>query len=197
MSKLSIIFHTGLGHTGSTAEAVARGASTIDGVDIEVHEITSAHIDAEQGWNDEAILESLSASDGIVFGAPTYMGNVSWQFQAFAYATGQFWMTNGWRDKIAGGFTASSFPSGDKSSTLEYLSTLAAQLRMVWVGAGSPSSNLTGDGRGVDPYGFYKGVGTLGGRPGSDLPPEGDLLTAELYGARLASATERWTKGAS
>lgn len=197
MSKLAIIFHTGLGHTGSTAEAIARGARSIDGVDVDVHQITSGQIDAEGGWSDDSVLDALSAADGIVFGAPTYMGNVSWQFQAFAYATGQFWMTNGWQDKIAGGFTASSFPSGDKSSTLDYLSTLAAQLRMVWVGAGMPSSNLTGDGRGIDPYGFYRGVGTLGGRPGSDLPSEGDLLTAELYGARLAEATLRWTAGAA
>lgn len=195
MSKLSIVFHSGMGHTASTAEAVARGADQVDGVDVELHEITSAQIDPEHGWNDDSVLELLTAADGIVFGAPTYMGMVSWQFKAFAYATAQFWMTNGWQDKIAGGFTASSFPSGDKSSTLDYLSTLAAQLRMVWVGTSTPSSNLSGDGRGVDPYGYYKGVGTMGGRPNSDLPSEGDLLTAELYGVRLAEATGRWARG--
>ncbi len=197
MSNLSIIFHTGFGHTGRTAEAVASGAATVDGVDVGTHEITAGQIDPEQGWSDDSVLQALTDADGIVFGAPTYMGSVSWQFQAFAYATAQFWMSNGWQDKIAGGFTTSSFPSGDKSSTLAYLSTLAAQLRMVWVGTGTPSSTLTGDGKGVDPYGFYRGVGVVGGRPGSDLPSEGDLLTAELYGVRLAEATRRWTRGAS
>lgn len=197
MTSLAIIFHTGMGHTGRTAAAIAKGAESVDGVDVSSFQITGAQIDPETGWMDTDVLEALTAADGIVFGAATYMGMVSWQFKAFAYATGQFWMSNGWQDKIAGGFTASSFPSGDKNSTIDYLSTLAAQLRMVWVGPGTPSSNLTGDGRGIDPYGFYKGVGTTGGRPDSDLPTEGDLLTAELYGQRLATATKRWTAGAT
>ncbi|MEO1063242.1 MAG: flavodoxin family protein [Actinomycetota bacterium] len=195
MTRLSLIFHSGFGHTARAADAVRRGAERVDGVDVEAFEITAAQIDPEHGWGDEEVLEALTASDGIVFGAATYMGMVSWQFKAFAYATGRFWMTNGWQDKIAGGFTASSFPAGDKSSTIDYLSTLAAQLRMVWVGPAAPSSNLTQDGRGIDPFGYYKGVGLLGGRPDAELPTAGDLLTAELYGTRLAEATVRWTVG--
>ncbi|MEM9135596.1 MAG: flavodoxin family protein [Actinomycetota bacterium] len=196
MTTLSLIFHTGMGHTGRGAEAIAAGADEVDGVTVQSFPITAAQIDPEQGWMDTEVLDALSASDGIVFGAATYMGMVSWQFKAFAYATGQFWMSNGWQDKVAGGFTASSFPSGDKNSTIDYLSTLAAQLRMVWVGPAAPSSNLTGDGRGLDPNGFYKGVGVVGGRPDSGLPTDGDLLTARLYGTRLAEATRRWTAGA-
>lgn len=135
MTTLAIISHSGFGHTARTAQAIASGAASIDGIDVESHTITADQIDAEKGWMDATTLDSLTAADGIVFGASTYMGMVSWQFKAFAYATAQFWMTNGWQDKIAGGFTASSFASGDKNSTIDYLSTLAAQLRMVWVGA--------------------------------------------------------------
>jgi len=197
MTKLAIIFHSGMGHTARTAGAVERGANSVRGVDVSSFAIDASQITSESGWMDAAILDELTASDGIVFGAPTYMGMVSWQFKAFAFATGQFWMSNGWQDKVAGGFTASSFPSGDKNSTIDYLSTLAAQLRMIWVGPGTPSSNLTGDDRGVDQWGFYKGVGTLGGRPDGDGPPPGDLLTAELYGERLAMATARWKAGAN
>lgn len=195
MTTLSIIFHSGMGHTARTAEAVESGARSVPDIDVNVFPIDGADIDPAAGWRNEDVLDALTASDGIVFGAATYMGNVSWQFQSFAYSTGQFWMTNGWQDKIAGGFTASGFPSGDKNSTIDYLSTLAAQLRMVWVGPAAASSNLTGDGRGVDPYGFYKGIGATGGQPGSGLPTAGDLLTAELYGTRLAEATKRWSAG--
>ncbi|MEL6890496.1 MAG: flavodoxin family protein [Actinomycetota bacterium] len=196
MTTLSIIHHSGFGHTARVADAVAGGARGVAGVDVLEHRISTEQITADAGWMDPGVLEALTASDGIVFGASTYMGNVSWQFQAFAFATGQFWMTNGWRDKIAGGFTASSFPAGDKGSTLSYLSTLAAQLRMLWVGPAAPSSNMTGDGRGIDPYGYYRGVGAVGGRPDDDAPAAGELLTAELYGARLANATARWVRGA-
>lgn len=197
MPTLAIVVHSGFGHTHTLAEALVRGAETVDGVDVSLHPITADQIDPATGWSDEDMLATLTAADGIVFGAPTYMGMVSWQFKAFAYATGRFWMSNGWQDKIAGGFTTSGFASGDKSSTIDYLSTLAAQLRMVWVGPAAPSSNLTGDGRGIDPYGFYKGLGAVGGQPGSGNPAEGELLTAQLYGARLAEATARWTRGAA
>ncbi|MEM9035757.1 MAG: flavodoxin family protein [Actinomycetota bacterium] len=190
---LSLVFHTGMGHTGAAAEAVARGAGAVGDVDVQVFPITATQIEPETGWRDEEVLAALTASEGVVFGAPTYMGMVSWQFKAFAYSLGQFWMSSGWQDKIAGGFTASSFPSGDKSSTIGYLATLAAQLRMVWVGPAAPSSNLTGDGLGIDPNGFYQGVGVVGGRPDSGLPTDGDLLTAERYGTRLAEATLRWS----
>lgn len=196
MTTLAIISHSGFGHTARTADAIALGARTVDGVTVQSHTITASQIDPEQGWMDTDILDSLTAADGIVFGSSTYMGMVSWQFKAFAYATAQFWMSNGWQDKIAGGFTASGFASGDKNSTIDYLSTLAAQLRMIWVGPAVPSSNLTGDGRGVDPNGFYKGVGVVGGQPGSGMPSAGDILTAELYGVRLAEATQRWAAGA-
>ncbi len=197
MPTLAIIYHTGLGHTGAVAEALGAGAATVEDLTVARFPIAATQIDPADGWNDTAVLDELTRADGIVFGAPTYMGSVSWQFQAFAAATGQFWMTNGWKDKIAGGFTASSLPSGDKSSTIDYLATLAAQLRMVWVGPAAPSSNLTGDDRQIDRFGYFKGVGALGGRPGSDLPTDGDLLTAELYGARLAEATRRWVLGPS
>jgi NAD(P)H dehydrogenase (quinone) len=126
-----------------------------------------------------------------VFGAPTYMGMVSWPFKAFADATAPLWMSRAWKDKIAGGFTASGFASGDKVMTLHYLATLAAQLRMVWVGAGEMASRMTGDDRNLDQWGYYLGVGGNGGQPGSPTD-HGDLATAEAYGARIAHAAIRW-----
>lgn len=98
-----------------------------------------------------------------------------------------------WKDKLAAGFTSSSYPSGDKVMTLHYLATLAAQLRMVWIGPAAPPSNITGDDDGIDRWGYYLGVGALGSvPPGAGLPDAGDLRTAERYGARIAAATLRW-----
>ncbi|MEM6284696.1 MAG: hypothetical protein AAF787_21080, partial [Chloroflexota bacterium] len=96
--------------------------------------------------------------------------------------------------KIAGGFTSSGYASGDKVETLHYMATLAAQLRMIWIGTDAPPSNITGDRRDIDRYGYYIGVGAIGSvRPDANLPDSGDLLTAELYGARIATAAARWT----
>ena len=196
MPTLSVVYHTGSGNTGRAAHALADGARSASGLDVHLIELTPAQIDSGR-WNDEGALATLAASDAIVFGAPTYMGMVSGVFKMFADATAPLWFSQAWRDKIAGGFTSSGYPSGDKVSTLHYLATLAGQLRMIWVGPTAPASNLTQDGEDIDRWGFYLGVGVQGQmQDGDATPTAGDLETCRRYGARLAGATLRWTSGA-
>ena len=191
-----MVYHTGFGNTGRAAHALAGGARSVPGLDVRVLELTPAQI-ADGRWHDEDTLAALAASDAVVFGAPTYMGMVSGVFKMFADATAPIWFSQAWRDKLAGGFTSSGYPSGDKVSTLHYLATLAGQLRMVWVGPAAPPSNLTGDGEDVDRWGFYLGVGVAGQiQDGEATPSAGDLETCRRYGTRLGLATLRWTAGA-
>ena len=195
MPTLSVVFHTGSGNTGRAAHALADGARSVDGTDVHLVELTAAQI-ADGRWHDEAALATLAASDAVVFGSPTYMGMVSGIFKLFADATAPMWFDQSWRDKVAGGFTSSGYPSGDKVSTLHYLATLAGQLRMVWVGPAAPASNLTQDGQDIDRWGFYLGAGVVGQmRDGDATPSAGDLETCRRYGVRLAEATQRWTAG--
>ena len=93
MSKIAIVFHSGYGHTQRMAQAVAEGAAG---------ELIT--IDAE-GNLTEAQWATLAAADAIIFGSPTYMGSVSWQFKKFADASSKPWFTQVWKDKIAAGFT--------------------------------------------------------------------------------------------
>lgn len=97
MSKnIVIVYFSGYGHTQRMAEAVAQGASgTLLAVDKEGNL-------PEGGW------ETLAAADAIVFGAPTYMGSVPWQYKKFIDATSKPWYTQQWKDKIAAGFTNSA-----------------------------------------------------------------------------------------
>ena len=78
-------------------------------------------------WHDDAMLHKLNQSDAIIFGSPTYMGGVAAQFKAFIDAASVVWFTQGWKDKVAGGFTHSGSPIGDKQGTLLYLMTNAMQ----------------------------------------------------------------------
>ena len=193
MPVLSVVYHTGSGNTGRAAHALASGAR--ESSEVHLLELTASQI-ADGRWHDEAVLAALAASDAVVFGSPTYMGMVSGVFKMFADATAPMWFDRSWRDKIAGGFTSSGYASGDKVSTLHYLATLAAQLRMVWVGPAAPPSNLTGDGRDLDRWGFYLGAGVVGQmRDGDATPSAGDLETCRLYGVRLAEAAARWVAG--
>lgn len=192
MTIVSIVFHSGMGNTARIAEAVAEGAQSIKDTIVRIHPIVGAQI-VDGRWQDDAMIAELTASDAIIFGSPTYMGMVSGPFKCFADATAPLWFQQTWKDKIAGGFTSSGYASGDKVMTLHYMTTLAAQLRMVWVGPAAPPSNITQDGQDIDRWGYYIGVGAVGSvRPGLNLPDAGDLLTAYLYGQRIAETAQRW-----
>jgi NAD(P)H dehydrogenase (quinone) len=127
MKTVAVLYHSGFGNTAAIAQRLAHGARSVP--DVQVLELPILDTQLNGGrWHDPAILDQLSTADAIVFGTPTYMGMVSAPFKAFADATAPIWMSHAWQDKLAGGFTTSSHPSGDKIMTLHYLVTLAAQL---------------------------------------------------------------------
>lgn len=174
MAKTAVVFHSGYGHTERVAQFVAKGAGA---------ELVA--IDADGNLTD-AQWATLDAADAIIFGSPTYMGMASWQFKKFADATSKKWFTGAWKDKVAGGFTCSASPSGDKLSTIQYFITLAMQQGMIWVG--QPSMN---DGT-INRIGSNSGVMAQVGptSPAADIP-QGDLDTAEAYGKRVAEVAAK------
>ena len=132
------------------------------------------------------LFRSLDAADAIIFGSPTYMGMASWQFKKFADATSKRWFSSAWKDKVAGGFTISASPSGDKLSTIQYFITLAMQQGMVWVG--QPALNDGTINRIGSNSGLMAQVGATS--PAADIP-QGDLDTAKSYGARVAQVAAK------
>jgi multimeric flavodoxin WrbA len=113
----------------------------------------------------------------------------SWQFKKFADATSKQWFASAWKNKVAGGFTISASPSGDKLSTIQYFITLAMQQGMIWVG-----QPILNDGN-LNRIGSNSGVMAQVGptSPASDIPL-GDLDTAKAYGARVAEVTAKLIK---
>ena len=109
MRKITIIFHSGYGHTKRVAEHVHKGVVFSD-VTVE-----SIAIDSE-GNLPEAAWQTLQDSDAIIFGTPTYMGGPSWQFKKFADASSKQWFAMAWKGKVAAGFTNSGSITGDKGS---------------------------------------------------------------------------------
>ncbi|QWE10510.1 flavodoxin family protein [Polynucleobacter sp. es-EL-1] len=182
MTKVAVVFHSGYGHTVKQAEAVAKGANG-----------TLISIDAEGNISD-AHWDLLNAADAIVFGSPTYMGTVSWQFKKFADASSKIWYGQKWKDKIFGGFTNSATMNGDKHSTLHYFFTLAMQHSGIWVGTGLMPSNAKSAKRDDVNY-VGSSAGAMMQTP-SDASAEevnlGDLETARLYGERIAKITSQF-----
>lgn len=176
---IAIAFHSGFGHTAVIAEAVARGAV---GAGAEVVLISVDTITDEQ-W------AQLDAADAIIFGSATYMGTASAAFHAFAEAGSRRWFSHTWVDKLAAGFTNSGAKSGDKSSTLGYFATLAAQHGMHWISLGLMPGwdSTTGSEDDINRLGFFMGAGA---QSPTDAGPEAvhtsDVATAEHLGSRVA-----------
>ncbi len=183
MSKIAIIYHSGYGHTKRVAESVAAGAGS-------AAELIA--IDAE-GNVPEGAWDTLNAADAIIFGTPTYMGNVSWQFKKFADASSKAWFTRAWQDKVFGGFTNSASFSGDKQVSLIALQTLASQHGGIWVSLGLMPSNSKAATR-ADLNNLGGSVGLLVQSPSDasvDEIPQGDLDSAKSYGKRIADVVAK------
>lgn len=184
--RVVVAFHSGYGHTTRLADAIVQGAEQA-GVTSRVLDVSAL---------DEAAWQLLNDADAIVFGSPTYMGGVSAPFKAFADETSKVWMTQGWQDKIAGGFTCSLQMNGDKAMTLSYLVTFAMQHGMIWVGYAGLGASEPGDPDAVNRLGSNTGVmAQADNAPPEETPPQGDIDTAQAYGARIAGVVQRLSKG--
>ncbi len=181
MNAIVIVYHSGYGHTAKVAQAVAEtSGGQLLAIDAEGNL-------PEGGW------EALAAAKMVVFGSPTYMGSVSWQFKKFADASSKPWYGQAWKDKLAAGFTNSATLNGDKHSTLHYLITLAMQHSMLWVGTGMMPANSKAATR-ADINNVGSSSGLMTATPSDASPDEmvpGDIATARQFGERLASVVAR------
>jgi len=187
MSKIAVVYHSGYGHTAAVAQAVARGAASV--ADAETQLISVADIDKH--WDD------LNGADSIIFGAPTYMGSVSAPFKAFMDASAKVWFTQGWKDKIAAGFTHSGSQNGDKFNSVTQLFTFAMQHGMIWTGLGLLPGNNTSKGSADDLNrlgGFGGALTQSNNDQGAEAIIDSDLKTAEHLGKRVALVTLQFAR---
>ncbi|MBL9210497.1 MAG: flavodoxin family protein [Opitutaceae bacterium] len=187
MKTVAIVYFSGTGHTRLMAEAVQRGAAAIHATEATLHALDGRAI-REGRFADAALFAALERADAIVFGTPTYMGGPAAQFKAFADASAGIWFRQGWRNKLAAGFTHSGSPSGDKLATLQALALLASQHGMLWVGSADFPSHFRGEPHELNRLGSFLGV--MGHATAAPATPAalhpGDQLTAEGLGRRIA-----------
>ena len=182
MANVAVVFHSGYGHTLRMAQAVAEGANG---------ELVAIDADGnlpEGGW------DTLNGADAIIFGSPTYMANVSWQFKKFADASSMQWFVQAWKDKLAAGFTNSAGLNGDKLSTLNTLFALAMQHGMIWVSQGLMPANTKAATR-KDINNLVSYSGAMAQSPsdgGADDMLSGDMETAKLFGKRVADVAAKF-----
>ncbi len=200
MITLSVVYQSNTGHTAKLSEAVEQGAALVQG--IEIRRLAIVGDDIVKGrWANEAITAQLDASDAIIFGAPTSMGDVSGQMKCFLDSTSTRFYPRTWANKLAAGFTTSFYPSGDKLHTLTTFVTFAMQHGMLWIGHNEAQFEE------VEPKVYRPAdCNRLGGWIGAmatshpwsspDIVPNvADLSAGRALGKRVSEAALRWAAG--
>jgi len=189
--KVTIVYDSSFkGQTKVLADAVARGAESVDGT-----EVVLIHVDdVEENW------DHLHSADAIIFGSPTYIGSVSANFKAFIEKlAGDVWLKRMWKNKLAAGFTVSAGRSGDKLNCLNQMVIFAAQMAMIWVPQVELGGNYSTQGSEDD---LNRMAGYLGvmaqaniDEPADVSPPESDRRTAEIHGRHVAQIAAQLKAG--
>lgn len=191
MAKIAIVYHSGYGHTEVLAKAVAEGVARAGG------SASLVKLDsAEQDFT--GALDAVTAADAVIMGSPTYMGDVSVPMRAFMVASSKVWFTQGWKDKLAAGFTVGASFGGNKDNTLGSMWVLAMQHGMIWAGPGVPNAQFNRNAEaGADHanrIGSALGVIAQAENASAETtPPEGDKEFARLLGARIAGLAAKLT----
>lgn len=191
MTTIAIVFHSEFGHTRAIARSIARGVDTVDGATAKLMNVDDLPLPGPDRvlvglWDD------LAEADAIIMGCPTFMGSVSAKLKVFMESSSAVWAKQGWRDKLAAGFTNAGGLSGDKVNALVDMAMFASQHSMIWV-----SQGLFYNAEGINRMGSWIGMQAQSdNKPADETPPPEDHRTAELFGARVATAALRWSRGA-
>jgi NAD(P)H dehydrogenase (quinone) len=186
--SIGVVYDSGYGHTAAQARAVGEGAASVPGTDVALYFAEEVGADPHQ----------LDHCDALIFGTPTYMGSGSAVFKSFMEASSKIWLDQGWKGKLAAGFTNSSGHSGDKLNTLVQLWLFAMQHGLVWVGLGLLDGNgrSTGSEAELNRLGAYAGaMAQSNADQGLEGMQESDLRTAAALGERVARQVVLWQGG--
>ncbi|WP_372403407.1 flavodoxin family protein [Acinetobacter piscicola] len=169
---LAIVYHSPYGHTAKVAQHIAQGAAKVG---VAVYLMNIEHID----W------DVLDQADGIIFGCPTYMGNLTSGLKLFMEQSSKRWLARAWQGKLAAGFTNGGGLSGDKLAVLQQINLFAMQHGMLWTGLPiMPTGRGTED---LNRMSSFLGLMTQSDNAPVDVtPPKGDLQTAIWFGEYVA-----------
>lgn len=172
-ASVLIVYHSAQGHTKAMAEAVAKGARTIDGAEVRLLAVADAKAD-------DAV-----AADAIIVGSPVYKAAVAPPVQEFINS----WpiKDNAFRDKIGAAFATGGNISGGEELTQTSILHSMLVCQMIIVGGPAPQQ----------PFGAY----AITSEDPSAKPDDKkkDELVAEYYlkkgealGARVAQLAVRF-----
>lgn len=201
--KVQVIFYSMYGHIYRMAEAAAKGAREVDGVEVEllqVPELVPDEVLEESGAKKAraafahipvAKVGDLADADAVIFGTPTRYGNMCAQMRNFLDQTGGLWTQNALVGKVGSVFTSSATQHGGQETTITSFHTTLLHHGMVIVGLPYSETRQTtlNEISGGSPY----GASTITGGDGSRWPSENELAMARFQGRHVAEITTKLT----
>lgn len=195
-TRIKVIFHSIHGHVFKLAEAVAEGARSVPGTEVELLQVAETLPDAileKMGAIETkktfahvpvADPKKLAEADGILFGSGTRYGSATAQMQAFFDATVSLWVKGALVGKAGGIFVSTATQHGGQETTIVGMQTFLFHQGMVVVGVPYAAQELTNmdEITGGSPY----GAGTLAGPDGARRPTANELAIARFQGKHTA-----------
>ena len=198
---VKVVYYSMYGHVHAMAEAVARGASEVQGARVDLRRVPETlpqqvldkmgALGAMEKMKHVQVctVDELGEASAIIFGTPTRFGNMCGQMRQFLDATGGLWASGALIGKVGSVFTSSATQHGGQESTI--LSFHITLLHHGMVVAGLPYS-FQGQTRideitGGSPY----GASTIAGGEGQRMPSENELEGARFQGKHVAEIAYR------
>jgi NAD(P)H dehydrogenase (quinone) len=201
--KLLVVYYSLYGHVHRLAEAVAEGARSVPGVEVDIRRVPetlspealvkmgAVESQAAQSHVPVCTVDELGRADAIMFGTPTRFGNMCGQMRQFLDATGGLWARGALVGKVGGVFTSSNTQHGGQESTI--ITFLPTLLHHGMVVAGLPYSfdgqSRTDEVTGCSPY----GASTVAGADGTRFPSDNELAGARFQGTYVANLATKLT----
>jgi NAD(P)H:quinone oxidoreductase type IV len=199
--KVNVIFYSMYGHVYKMAQAIAEGAGSVSGAQVNVFQVAETIPDevlekygaraakAAFAKVPVATLENLTEADAIVFGTPTRFGNMAGQMRNFLDQTGQIWFSGGLIGKVGSVFASTGTQHGGQETTITSFHSTLLHHGMIIVGVPYSEKGLTDMTAisGGTPY----GATTLAGADGSRQPTENELNVAKFQGKHVAQVAAK------
>jgi len=201
MAKIQIVFYSMYGHVYKMAEAVAEGARSVKGAQVEVYQVAELVPDealeksgakaAREAFAHIPVAEPgrLAEADAIIFGTPTRFGNMCAQMRNFLDQTGKLWVSGALAGKVGSVFTSTATQHGGQETTITSFHSTLLHQGMIIVGVPYTVPELTNmkEITGGSPY----GASTLVGSDGSRQPSENELIIARYQGKHVAEIAKK------
>jgi NAD(P)H dehydrogenase (quinone) len=189
------------GHVYRLAEAIAEGARSVEGCEVQLLQVPELLPDAVLEKSGAKAARAafahvpvadpaqLAEADGIIFGTPTRFGNMTAQMRNFLDQTGGLWAKGALVGKVGSVFASTGTQHGGQETTITSFHTTLFHHGMVVVGVPYSEQRLVtmDEITGGTPY----GATTLAAADGSRQPSENELAIARFQGAHVAAITKK------